>query len=551
MEQEQNNMNNTYSSDAPKAANGTITDNEYIYVMRDSAGKMLVGVNANGEVVVEKLLAEKLIAPKLADTEQRLQYAEKKLADLLDKLSSTSNALSEYSEYAVGSIARKLLGIVNYTTDSSIDEQASVGSCPSESTANFCLYTTDTVGGKKYQFVAYYDTLHQLTVAMRVLTSGVWSSFEYVKLQSFVGYDGHCYIHMIVDDEGHLHLAANMHAQPLNYWFFTHPYSISHFVKKEMVGTEEDSVTYPHFFRLQGTLANGELLFAYRDGESGCGDHYVNKYENGAWSRLSTLFVGKTASPTVNAYCAGLIGDFDSPIFNPYKNCYELFFLWREGKDPKTCKNLCYVKTTDFTTFKTYNGTTVSAPNGITPDMTATRIDTVAVNGGLCNTKWRAYHSSSKGTLFCYHKYYSNYSQVYAILIKNDGTKLGPTKITSWTYKWLFDSSVSFQLKIEENSDNFIVKCGFGVTGAPHKRYYVRPSNLTVASSESIDATAYRVFPNILYDQKENTDAGVRLINDIKNNGYLLRYESGNSNGDLKPVWPVPCPSDLKVIHLV
>ena len=51
-----------------------------------------------------------------------------------------------------------------------------------------------------------------------------------------------------------------------------------------MVGSNEQSVTYPEFF--QGPTGN--LVFIYRDGGSGNGNHIFNTYDTGtrAWRRL-------------------------------------------------------------------------------------------------------------------------------------------------------------------------------------------------------------------------------------------------------------------------
>ena len=82
------------------------------------------------------------------------------------------------------------------------------------------------VTAEPYQYVAYYDSAHVMTVAARRLDENQW---QYQKLPSKIGWDTHNYIAMKVDREGMIHLSGNMHATPLVYFRTERPHDITSF----------------------------------------------------------------------------------------------------------------------------------------------------------------------------------------------------------------------------------------------------------------------------------------------------------------------------------
>jgi hypothetical protein len=67
--------------------------------------------------------------------------------------------------------------------------------------------------------------------------------------------------------------------------------------------SNENSVTYPQFYNLPGGMRGGDLLFFYRNGGSGDGNAFLNRYDatTGTWTPLAHPLVdGLTSS--VNAY---------------------------------------------------------------------------------------------------------------------------------------------------------------------------------------------------------------------------------------------------------
>lgn len=534
--------------DSPKSEQNidalTDTSNEYVYTISDQQGKIVLGINAHGDIVVDELIVRKIWNNEFAV----LSSAIKNMTSLLAAATELSNAnhsvLKDYTSHVIETIIRRgtfdNYSIVTNYGDSHIISLDLLELCPQKSTADFCLYTTDD--NEPYQYVAYYDYCHQLTVAMRHKSSGVWSSFKTIKLESYVGDDNHNYIHMIVDDDGCLHLCANMHGAPLNYWRFTQPHSLDYYIKDSMTSNNEDSVTYPFFIR----LTNNKIMFAYRNGVSGSGNHYVNFLENGKWKINRLIFKGIISSTTnYNAYCCGMIGDFNGTIYDVYSGYYELFYLWRDTPDPASCFRLCYVKTQDFENFKTYNNSIVSLP--IQYNTSGVILDDVALGGGLINTFWRVLHTNGNGTLFCYHKYYTSNnttsSQIYAILIKNN-QMIGPVKITNWTLKLIYDGGFNFSLNMKEESNAFVVRCGLtkGSQGS-FNRYYLNKNTLAVTNQTDAGQDFYD-YPSCIRTSLDNTGNNANFVirKDINNNNFLMKYESPQSGKEILP-------SFLKVIE--
>ena len=76
-------------------------------------------------------------------------------------------------------------------------------------------------------------------------------------------------------DRGVLHVAWDHHNSPLRYARGDAPGSLDLGETIPMTGRRETRVTYPEFYN----LADGGLLFIYRDGESGSGNLVMNRYD--------------------------------------------------------------------------------------------------------------------------------------------------------------------------------------------------------------------------------------------------------------------------------
>lgn len=186
--------------------------------------------------------------------------------------------------------------------------------------------------------------------------------------------DSHNNIVVAVDGDGYIHVSGNHHNHRLRYARSRNPYDITAWDTPGMIGTDEKRVCYPQFVRTTG----GDLLFFYREGESGNGDHLLNRYSvtSKTWSRVSMIFKGTTpVVPDQSAYINRVVLDKNNRL--------HVFYMWRETPDAATNTDLSYIYSDDFgVTWKNKAGATQALP--ITPSNTAPRI--LAGNpGGLIN----------------------------------------------------------------------------------------------------------------------------------------------------------------------
>jgi frataxin-like iron-binding protein CyaY len=139
---------------------------------------------------------------------------------------------------------------------------------------------------EKYIFFAYYAQDRNLLIARLELDSG---EITEKKLSSCkIAWDSHSHTAIETDKDGHIHVSANMHVDPLVYYRSQKPYDISAFEKFDrMVGRNEEKVTYPKFFKNR----ESDLFFMYRYGTSGDGDTFINKYstDKSVWKRVNKL----------------------------------------------------------------------------------------------------------------------------------------------------------------------------------------------------------------------------------------------------------------------
>lgn len=200
----------------------------------------------------------------------------------------------------------------------------------------------------KFQYTAYYDGAGKVVLAKRTRGSTAWT----VKITSLTGTvaDAHNSISIQVDGDGFLHLAWDMHGTKLRYCKSLVAGGLDMGPEQAMVGTLEASVTYPQFFR----LANGNLLFLYRDGSSGSGDLTLNRYDlkTKAWTRLQTKLVDGEGAR--NAYWQCHIDR---------NGVLHLSWVWRETADVSTNHDMCYARSRDGgVTWEKSDGTAYSLP---------------------------------------------------------------------------------------------------------------------------------------------------------------------------------------------
>jgi hypothetical protein len=185
---------------------------------------------------------------------------------------------------------------------------------------------------KSTQYAAFYNAEQFVVLAKRTQTSPHWQVQQTIYKGDAA--DAHKSISIMVDGEGCLHIAWEHHNQPLNYARSASPGSLVLGAKLSMTGQNEDKVTYPEFYKLPG----GDLLFFYRDGQSGNGNLILNRYsvKTKTWTRVQdNLIDGEKAR---NAYWQIAI---DS------KGTIHLSWVWRESPDVASNHDMCYARSLD------------------------------------------------------------------------------------------------------------------------------------------------------------------------------------------------------------
>ena len=203
----------------------------------------------------------------------------------------------------------------------------------SETSVNTAVFRNNSlVTDGDFQYICYYDPEGYLTLGKRKLGSAKWQ----LQRSQYKGNvrDAHNVISMMVDGDGYIHVSFDHHGHPLNYCKSLAPYSLELGPMENMLGEDEEKVTYPEFYRLAG----GDLLFAYRSGKSGRGNLVLNRYDvkNRAWTRVQDVLID--GEDQRNAYWQ---------IYVDAKGTIHASWVWRETAAVETNHDLCYARSTD------------------------------------------------------------------------------------------------------------------------------------------------------------------------------------------------------------
>ncbi|MRX74502.1 neuraminidase [Pedobacter petrophilus] len=185
---------------------------------------------------------------------------------------------------------------------------------------------------KGIQYAAYYDSNEYLVLAKRKINADTWETLK----SNYKGEaaDAHKSISIMVDGKGILHVAWSQHNNNLNYAHAVAAGSLILSEKKSMLAGRENKVSYPEFYK----LADGDLLFLYRDGGSGNGNLVINRYalNTQKWSRIQNNLIDGEGKR--NAYWQVAI-DLAGVI--------HISWVWRESPDVASNHDLCYAKSAD------------------------------------------------------------------------------------------------------------------------------------------------------------------------------------------------------------
>ncbi len=387
-----------------------------------------------------------------------------------------------------------------------------------------------------WQFVAYYAANQQMVVASRQLEEETWQT---QMLPTSIGWDSHNYIAMATDSEGYVHVSGNMHNVPLIYFRTTQPLDVSSFERvPSMVGSNEQSCTYPEFF--EGP--SGNLVFAYRDGGSGNGDHIFNSYDVNTkqWKRLldTPLTDGEGQR---NAYPVG-------PIQGP-QGYWHLVWVWRDTPDASTNHDISYTRTMDLVQWEQGNGSPQQLPIRIgTGDI----VDPVPSGGGMINNNTKVGFDQDARPIVSYHKYDAGgNTQLYNARLENNQWVVHQT--SNWDYRWDFggNGTLVFEIELEgpqPQADGSLTQTYYHAQYGGWGAFRLDP--VTLEAVEQIDPPL--PYPSEL-DAVESNTAGMRArwvedwsADESSGYRYLLRWESLDSNRDM-PRDPVPPPTQLRL----
>jgi len=191
------------------------------------------------------------------------------------------------------------------------------------------------------QFIAYYGR-HQtdasyvynntIWIGRRTLGSRLWEVFRTAFTANNIN-DGHDVVSFGLDGDGYMHLSWGMHGDAFHYARSTNPVTgtlpIGFGPDSTMTG-RENTVTYPQWL----TLPNGDLLYLFREGASGSGDTYLNRYFRATQTWSNVHLNGSTQLPFIKG--RGWTPDYNAypnmPCLDPAGNLH-LIWTWRYNSD--------------------------------------------------------------------------------------------------------------------------------------------------------------------------------------------------------------------------
>lgn len=258
------------------------------------------------------------------------------------------------------------------------------------------------------QYTVYIDSDGHVTVGKRALPSEAWSVVDTGK--SVTTTDLHCGASLGIDPDGYIHVFYGFHDSAI-----TGHYMVSHAAenistwddKTQMTGSNENAVTYVKCF------TNGSYLFCtYRNGSSGNGETYLNKYAHAttSWSAIQAPFINTTAA--VN-------NPYPSEIAVDSAGKFHIAWTWRElgTNGAWSNENICYAYSDDSgANWKKADGTSYTPPIEFAASEVA---DTVAsgINGLLNDPRLAVdssnyphityYKSDTNGFINYYHTWYN------------------------------------------------------------------------------------------------------------------------------------------------
>lgn len=280
--------------------------------------------------------------------------------------------------------------------------------------ASFLRQNLLTVGTTQY--IAFYGVSTNVTVGRRTLGTTNWELYA-SNLKSYSSIDGHNIISMGVSGDGVLHCSWGMHNNNLNY-ARTAPGSLV-LVQTNMTGAE-NSVTYPQFIQ----CPNGDELFIFREGGSGAGDTYMNRWSNTthSWTNVNyysgqkPFIKGTTGNSATDCNAYPNFEGFDS------KTNLHVTWTWREDASAIAWNHdTLYARTPDYgATWQTWTGANYTLP--ITK-ATADNIWPIATNHEIMNQSGQCIDTNDRPVICNWWAPNGGGTPIQYFVIWNDGVQ--------------------------------------------------------------------------------------------------------------------------------
>lgn len=351
------------------------------------------------------------------------------------------------------------------------------------------------------QYAAFYDADGIVTLAKRELGSTDWM----VRKTQYRGNvrDAHNCISIMVDGAGYLHMSWDHHGHALRYCQSKEPGSLELTDKMPMTGEKESKVTYPEFYR----LANGNLLFFYRDGGSGRGNLVLNHFdtESREWSQRQSLLIDGQGER--NAYWQVCTS----------QNAIHISWVWRETGNIATNHDMGYAVSTDEgITWKKTTGEVYELPINQANAEYACKIPQ---NHELINTTSMCADSAGQPYIATYWRAPGTETPQYR-LIYHDGS--------TWQKQAITERMSPFSLS------------GVGTKAIPISRPQIVVDNRPETSS------AYMLFR----DQERGSVVSIAICNDLRTGQWEIEDLTDFSVGMWEPSYDTELWKRDKQLHL-
>lgn len=358
------------------------------------------------------------------------------------------------------------------------------------------------VSFKDTQYIAFYNKDGFVVLGKRRVGSENWS----LQQTTYRGNtkDAHCTISIMVDGDGYLHLAWDHHNNALNYCKSIAPGSLTLTAKLTMTGINESKVTYPEFYK----IADGNLLFFFRDGGSGNGNLVINKYDirTQKWTQIqSNLIDGEKKRNAYWQACVDKAGTI------------HISWVWRESADVASNHDLCYAASKD-------GGLTwekSDAEKYILPINAATAeyIYRVPQKSELINQTSMDADENGEPYIATYWREPNDSVPQYHVVFKANGT---------WQTQ-----NLGFK------------KTAFSLSGKGTKRIPISRPQIVVWNKKGTTNTAV-----IFRDEERGNVVSVALNNDMKTNVWTIKNLSTTSVGSWEPTYDTALWKEKKMLHL-